>query len=120
MPRTSASPDCCPPGTAGLPRGSAARARAAEVFRALGDPKRLEVFALIAARPGPVCVCDIVARFDLSQPTISHHLKVLRKARLLTVTKRGTWSYYAVDRKGVASARRTIAAVLPEAASADD
>ena len=77
------------------------RVAAADVFAALGDATRLEILRLVAAQAGPVCVCDIVDRFDLSQPTISHHLKVLREARLLTQEKRGIWSFYGLDREGL-------------------
>lgn len=108
---------CCPPDTRTAPRGAERRARACRVFRALSDPTRIEIFALIAARPEPLCVCDIVARFELSQPTISHHLKVLRETGLVTATRRGTWSYYEVDVRGAAAAREAIDAVLPEGAT---
>lgn len=104
----------CIPSDRVRPGGGALRARAAVVFRALADPTRLEVFALIAARPEPICVCDIVGKFDVSQPTISHHLRILRKAGLVSATRRGTWSYYAVDERGMAAARTAIGAVLPE------
>lgn len=77
------------------------RAMAAEVFAALGDPTRLEILRLINSQAGPVCVCDIVDRFELSQPTISHHLRVLREARLLVQEKRGIWSFYAPDPEGL-------------------
>ena len=70
-------------------------------FRALADPTRLEMFRLLAAQPGPTCVCDVVDHFELSQPTISHHLKVLREAGLLRASRRGIWSFYEVDRKGL-------------------
>ncbi len=88
------------------------RARAVTLFRALADPTRLEIFALIAARPEPICVCDIVTHFELRQPTISHHLKVLREAGLVTATRRGTWSHYAADSRGVAAAREVVATIL--------
>jgi ArsR family transcriptional regulator len=110
----------CGPGDRRRPSGAASRARAAGVFRALADPTRLEVFALIAARPEPICVCDIVAKFDVSQPTISHHLRVLRKAGLVAATRRGTWSYYAVDERGVTAARAAIAVVLTEGSHVTD
>ena len=71
-------------------------------FRALGDPTRLEIFHLIASQCEPICVCDIVDRFDLSQPTISHHLKILRDARLVTVSRQGIWAFYAADPAGAA------------------
>lgn len=67
------------------------------VFRALADPTRLEILRLVSAQAGPACVCDLVDHFELSQPTISHHLKALREAGLLTVTKVGIWSFYALD-----------------------
>jgi ArsR family transcriptional regulator len=63
----------------------------------------LEIFRLIAAQGDPICVCDITARFDVTQPTISHHLKVLREAGLVTVSRRGIWAYYAANDQGLAS-----------------
>ena len=93
-------------------------ARAVAVFKALGDATRLQIFGLIAARPEPICVCDIVSRFELRQPTISHHLKVLRDAGLVTATRRGTWSYYAVDPRGLRTARSALDAAIPEAGRA--
>lgn len=83
-------------------------ARAVRVLRALADPTRFRIFALVAARPEPICVCDIVARFELRQPTISHHLKVLRQAGLVTAERRGTWAWYGVDPR----AERTVRAIL--------
>jgi ArsR family transcriptional regulator len=77
------------------------RARLVAVFRALGDATRFEVFRLIAAQREPLCVCDVVGRFGLSQPTISYHLKVLREAGLVTVSQRGVWAYYAADAAGL-------------------
>jgi ArsR family transcriptional regulator len=66
----------------------------AAVFKALGDPVRLRLLSLIAARRGEVCVCELTPAFDLSQPTISHHLKLLRQAGLVACERRGTWVYY--------------------------
>ena len=108
---------CCPD-AAPAPRGVAGRRRAARVFRALGDPTRLEILALIAARPEPICVCDIVSRFELSQPTISHHLRILREAGLVTASRRGTWSYYQVHDRGAAVLRSAVRSAIPEAATA--
>ena len=69
----------------------------ARIFKALGDPVRLRILAIIAAsEAGEVCVCDLEPAFDLSQPTISHHLKLLREAGLITGERRGTWSFYHV------------------------
>ncbi|MFN8526788.1 MAG: metalloregulator ArsR/SmtB family transcription factor [Chloroflexota bacterium] len=83
-------------------------------FRALGDPTRLEIFRLIASQPGPICVCDVVERFDLSQPTISHHLKALRDAGLVTVSRRGVWAYYALDARGLSRLGEAIFALAPD------
>ena len=67
----------------------------ARILKALADPVRLGVLSRLAACDGgEVCVCDLVAAFDLSQPTISHHLRVLREAGLADSTRRGTWVYY--------------------------
>ncbi len=66
-------------------------------FKALGDPVRLRLLSLIAARSGgEVCVCELTGAFDLTGPTISHHLKVLREAGLIDGERRGTWVYYRV------------------------
>ncbi len=64
-------------------------------FKALGDPVRLRLLSLIAARAGgEVCVCDLTDAFDVTGPTISHHLRVLREAGLIDCERRGTWVYY--------------------------
>jgi ArsR family transcriptional regulator, arsenate/arsenite/antimonite-responsive transcriptional repressor len=70
--------------------------RARTVFKALGDPVRLRLLSLIAAAEADkgVCVCELTPAFDLSQPTISHHLKLLRQAGLVGSERRGTWVYY--------------------------
>ena len=67
----------------------------APLLKALGDPVRLRLMSLVASHPGgEACVCDLTSAFDLSQPTISHHLKVLYEAGLLAREKRGVWVYY--------------------------
>jgi ArsR family transcriptional regulator len=63
---------------------------------------------LIAAQEAPICACDVVARFDVSQPTISHHLKVLKEAGLVVVSRRGVWAYYAPDPRGTALLRGSL------------
>ncbi|WTL59922.1 metalloregulator ArsR/SmtB family transcription factor [Nocardia sp. NBC_01499] len=89
-----ASPDCCD-STLGAPLEVAAAVELASAFKALADPVRLRLLSLIASRSGAeVCVCELTPRFDLSQPTISHHLKVLREAGLIDCERRGTWVYY--------------------------
>lgn len=73
-------------------------------LKALSDPVRLRLFSAIAARAGgQACVCDVSDGFDVSQPTISHHLKVLREAGLLTSQRRASWVYYAVVPAALAS-----------------
>jgi ArsR family transcriptional regulator len=72
--------------------------RAVRLFKALGDPVRLRLVSLIASHArGEVCVCELTDGFDLSGPTISHHLEVLREAGLISGARRGTWVYYRVD-----------------------
>jgi ArsR family transcriptional regulator, arsenate/arsenite/antimonite-responsive transcriptional repressor len=90
------SPDACrQPALVGEPMDEASATGLALVFKALGDPVRLRLVSLIGAREGgEVCVCDLTSAFDLSQPTISHHLKVLREAGLIDSERRGTWVYY--------------------------
>ena len=69
----------------------------APLLKALADPVRLRLLSLVASHAdGEACVCDLNDAFDLSQPTISHHLKVLHDAGLLDRTKRGVWVYYQV------------------------
>jgi ArsR family transcriptional regulator len=96
-----------------MPLPAASQDRIVAGFKALADPTRLDVFRLIAAQEAPICACDVVARFDLTQPTISHHLKVLREAGLITVSRRGVWAYYAPDRRGLALLRDALAAFVP-------
>ena len=67
----------------------------AATFKALGDPVRLRLVSLIASHAGgEVCVCDLTGPFDLTGPTISHHLRVLREAGVIDCERRGTWVYY--------------------------
>lgn len=84
---------CCP-----APRRLRSRATKTFValFKALGDETRLEMVGLLAAEGAELCVCDIESHFDLGQPTISHHLRILREARVVTSDRRGTWVYYAL------------------------
>jgi ArsR family transcriptional regulator len=70
----------------------------ARLFKALADPVRLRLFSLIASHEGgEACVCDLTPAFDVSQPTISHHLKVLREAGLIGSQRRGTWVFYWIN-----------------------
>ena len=82
---------CCGPETAPLPED--ARRELAVRFKALADPTRVAIVNRLAAAD-EVCVCDLTAAFDLSQPTISHHLRLLREAGLVDFRRNGTWAYY--------------------------
>ena len=94
MPIRKTAAPCCAPVLNG--RLSAPEAEElAPVFRALGDPGRLRLLSFLAAQPGgEACVCHLTAPLGLSQPTVSHHLKVLTDAGLLERERRGTWMYY--------------------------
>ncbi|MER5470254.1 metalloregulator ArsR/SmtB family transcription factor [Streptomyces sp. NPDC002935] len=85
---------CCQ-GLASAPLTENQAVELAKAFKALGDPVRLRLLSMIASREGgEVCVCELTPAFELSQPTISHHLKLLRQAGLIDCERRGTWVYY--------------------------
>ncbi|MEV5201295.1 metalloregulator ArsR/SmtB family transcription factor [Streptomyces sp. NPDC053720] len=87
--------DGCCPTLLTAPMDEDRAAELAKVFKALGDPVRLRLLSMIASRNGgEICVCDLTPAFDLSQPTISHHLKLLKQAGLIASERRGTWVYY--------------------------
>src|SRR3954447_15187687 len=71
--------------------------RIAVVSKALGDPIRMQLVDVLRKHAGKVCVCELVPLFDLSQPTVSHHLKVLRQASIVGSERRGLWSFYYVN-----------------------
>jgi ArsR family transcriptional regulator, arsenate/arsenite/antimonite-responsive transcriptional repressor len=80
------------------PLGDVEAVEVASLFKALSDPVRLRLLALIACHDGgEACVCDVTGAFEVSPPTISHHLKVLREAGMITAERRGTWIYYRVE-----------------------
>src|SRR5579872_6034978 len=81
---------CCPP----TEIDPADRSEDAGLFKALADPHRLAILATLAGAQGEVCVCDFTAGLPLNQPTVSHHLRLLRDAGLVTCERRGTWVYY--------------------------
>ncbi|MFE0645820.1 ArsR/SmtB family transcription factor [Streptomyces sp. NPDC058877] len=108
----SEMPPCCPP-LSERPLTAEEAERTAVMFKALGDPVRLRLFSSVAShKGGEACVCDI-ADVGVSQPTVSHHLKKLREAGLLTSERRGTWVYYRVEPTVLA----TMGALLTKAAS---
>jgi len=100
---------CCPPLSAS-PLPAEAAPTLAQAFAALGDPVRLRLMSLLmTADAGEVCACDLVEPVGKSQPTVSHHLKVLRDAGLVTGTRRGTNIWYAAAPDQVAALRAVLA-----------
>jgi ArsR family transcriptional regulator, arsenate/arsenite/antimonite-responsive transcriptional repressor len=94
---------CCPPLSA-QPLSQAQAEQIAPLLKALADPVRLRLMSLVASHGGgEACVCDLNGAFDLTQPTISHHLKVLHEAGLLDREKRGVWVYYRARTEAMAS-----------------
>ena|SRR5437870_10966497 len=86
---------CCEPLVE--PETSVAEAeRLAATAKALADPIRLRIVDVLRQHPGKTCVCELIPLFDVSQPTVSHHLKVLRDAGIVGVERRGLWAYYYV------------------------
>ena len=94
---------CCAPLSQGALSLDQAE-RVAPLLKALADPVRLRLMSLVATHPGgEACVCDLADAFELSQPTISHHLKVLHESGLLDREKRGVWVYYRARGQALAS-----------------
>lgn len=106
-------PECCVEPIKPRPLAAGDRDRMVAGFKALADPTRLEILWLIAAQVEPICACDVVARFDLSQPTISHHLKVLTEAGLISSTRRGVWAHYLAEPAGIALLQAAMPPVRP-------
>jgi ArsR family transcriptional regulator len=101
---------CCPP-LLGAPLGEKDAATLAAALQALAEPARLRLLSLIAAYPdSEACGCDLTAPVGLSQPTVSHHLKVLHEAGLLDRERRGRWVYYRVRPEPLASLRSALSA----------
>ena len=92
---------CCRPLAAESLSAEDAEATA-RLFKALGDPARVRIVNLLATTDGSVCVCDLTGPLGLAQPTVSHHLKKLTDAGLLTREQRGVWAHYSIDREAVA------------------
>ncbi len=104
---------CCGPDVPVMPR--AAAQELASVFKALADPTRVSIVNRLAS-VSEACVCDLTAAFDLSQPTISHHLKLLRDAGLVEAERRGTWGYYRLVPEAI-ERLRAVFAIDPELAA---
>jgi ArsR family transcriptional regulator len=106
--RTARRTFCLPVLQTKLGQGDARRLALA--FKTLGDPARLRLLSLLAAQPGgEACVCHFSQPLGLSQPTVSHHLRVLRRAGLLTRERRGTWMYYRIVPERFAALRDALA-----------
>ncbi len=99
---------CCPPSLKVRPERVAGTT---EILKALADPTRLQMALALRDATEPVCVCDFTASFDLSQPTVSHHMARLRDAGLVEVTKKGIWSFYRLRQDLPAPTRRLIEAL---------
>jgi ArsR family transcriptional regulator len=105
---------CCPP-----PRvDETDRTEDAALFKALADPHRLTMLATLARADDEVCVCDFTSALPLNQPTVSHHLKILRDAGLVVWERRGTWVYYRLAPDANERLDRALRSVLPEGALA--
>jgi ArsR family transcriptional regulator, arsenate/arsenite/antimonite-responsive transcriptional repressor len=96
---------CC--GPEAEPLAVHERDQLAAKFRALADPTRVAIINCLSAAD-EVCVCNLTETFELSQPTISHHLKILRDAGLVESSRRGTWAYYRLVPEAIAELRRAL------------
>jgi ArsR family transcriptional regulator len=105
---------CCPPAAV----DPADRTDDAALFRALADPHRLTILATLARAGDEVCVCDFTSALPLNQPAVSHHLKILRDAALVTHERRGTWVYYRLAGDANARIAAALDALLPQKALA--
>ncbi len=85
----------------------------ATLFKSLADPARVAMLATLARAQHEVCVCDFTSGLDLNQSTVSHHLKILKDARLVTSVRRGTWGYYSLARDARDRLDAALASVLP-------
>jgi ArsR family transcriptional regulator len=100
-------PICCGPDSP--PLSHVERKALAACFKALADPTRVAIVNSLSAAE-EVCVCNLTATFELSQPTISHHLKILREAGLVESTRRGTWAYYRLVPEAIEALRGALGA----------
>lgn len=101
---------CCPP--KGLP--AELFTESASLFKTIADPHRLTILATLARAEDEVCVCDFTGGLPLNQPTVSHHLRVLREAGLVTCERRGTWVYYRLAEDAAERLGGALAAVLQQ------
>lgn len=104
---------CCPP------KGLAAEVftESAALFKAIADPHRLTILATLARAKDEVCVCDFTDGLPLNQPAVSHHLRILREAGLVTCERRGTWVYYRLCDDARAQLSDALASILKQKAN---
>jgi ArsR family transcriptional regulator len=98
---------CCASDAAPMDREDAARVAA--IFKALADPTRVAIANRLSGTES-VCVCDLTAAFELTQPTVSHHLRILREAGLVESERRGTWAYYRLVPEAISALRQALGA----------
>ena len=104
---------CCAP-LACEPLSPAGAEELAALFKAVADPVRLRLLSLIACHPGgESCVCDLTPEFDMTAPSVSYHLKILREAGLISSERRGTWVYYRVMPQAMARMSAVLAPSVP-------
>ncbi|MFG3614515.1 ArsR/SmtB family transcription factor [Nocardia sp. NPDC047654] len=109
------SPSCEVTPLVRRPLTTSAAAELAGMFKALSDPVRLRLLSMVASRAGrEACVCELAEGFDVGQPTISHHLKVLREAGLLSSERRGSWVYYRVEPAALRQLSQLLDITAPE------
>jgi ArsR family transcriptional regulator len=101
--RPAGEPCCEPVAYPDVDRATAERMAA--IAKALGDPIRMQLVDVLRKNAGKVCVCELVPLFDLSQPTVSHHLKVLRDAGIVGSERRGLWAFYYVNPEAMEEVR---------------
>jgi ArsR family transcriptional regulator len=107
----TADVSCCTPAE-GLLDAQQAR-DVAKLFKALGDPARVRLLSIVASAPGgEACVCDLTEPVGLSQPTVSHHMKLLVEAGLVTRDQRGKWAYYAAAPRSAERLASAVSSVL--------
>jgi ArsR family transcriptional regulator len=92
--------------------GSSQASDLAEAFRLLADPIRLQILDVLSRNEGRVCVCDLEAAVQVKQPTVSHHLAILRRAGVVESERQGVWAYYFLNRERLQAMRRAVADFL--------
>jgi ArsR family transcriptional regulator, arsenate/arsenite/antimonite-responsive transcriptional repressor len=110
--------DCCPPLLLREPLTAGQAADLARTLKALADPARLRLVSMVAAHEGgEACVCDLTEPLGLTQPTVSHHLKILVDAGIFTRDKRGVWAYYALRPEALQALAAILGDTVPAASA---